>query len=110
MLPTLIGKLKTTLSSILLPFKSIDSIDKEIISLPDCVGSEVETRDIILFKNLRFYREEECKDVNEVGNKIKEGQNKVNHFTERKVADFYINVAFGTAHSSVTGEGLLAFK
>lgn len=92
-------------------------LNKEIIFLPDCVGREVETAcaapepgSIILLENLRFHIEEEGKGVDESGNKIKADKDKVNEFRQslRKLADIYVNDAFGTAHrahSSMMGEG-----
>lgn len=67
-------------------------IKKEVIFLPDCVGPKVEEvvnkmseGDIILLENLRFHSEEEQND---------EGFSKA----LAKLADYYINDAFGAAH------------
>jgi phosphoglycerate kinase len=69
-------------------------IKKEVIFLPDCVGPEVEKAvnsmsegDIILLENLRFHDEEEKNDT-EFGRSLS------------KLADYYINDAFGAAHRS----------
>src|SRR4030066_1611541 len=67
-------------------------IKKEVIFLPDCIGPEVEEAvskmsegDIILLENLRFHKEEEKNDE---------------EFSKSlaKLADYYINDAFGAAH------------
>ncbi|MEF9425732.1 MAG: phosphoglycerate kinase [Candidatus Mariimomonas ferrooxydans] len=67
-------------------------IKKEVTFLPDCVGPKVEEAvnkmsegDIILLENLRFHSEEEKND---------EGFSK----SLAKLADYYINNAFGAAH------------
>ncbi len=67
-------------------------IKKEVTFLPDCVGPKVEEAvnkmsegDIILLENLRFHSEEETND---------EGFSKA----LAKLADYYINDAFGAAH------------
>lgn len=67
-------------------------IKKEVIFLPDCIGTEVEKAvnkmsagDIILLENLRFHKEEEQNNEN---------------FSRAlaTLADYYINDAFGAAH------------
>merc|ERR1712066_884398 len=80
-------------------------------------GAEVEatcadptTGSIILLENLRFHVEEEGKGVDADGNKLKADPEKVTAFRAsiRKLADIYVNDAFGTAHrghSSMVGEG-----
>lgn len=67
-------------------------IKKEVTFLPDCVGPKVEEAvnkmsegDIILLENLRFHSEEEKND---------EGFSK----SLAKLADYYVNNAFGAAH------------
>ncbi len=67
-------------------------IKKEVTFLPDCVGPKVEEAvnkmsegDIILLENLRFHSEEEKND---------EWFSK----SMAKLADYYINDAFGAAH------------
>ncbi len=67
-------------------------IKKEVTFLPDCIGPEVEDAvrrmsdgDIVLIENLRFHKEEEKNDE---------------EFSKAlaKLADYYINDAFGAAH------------
>ncbi len=75
-------------------------IKKEVTFLPDCVGPKVEEAvskmsegDIILLENLRFHPEEEAND--EAFSKALS-----------RLADFYVNDAFGAAHrshASITG-------
>ncbi|MDR1760201.1 MAG: phosphoglycerate kinase [Fibrobacter sp.] len=93
-------------------------IKKPVKFLPDCVGAEVEAAcaamkpgDIILLENLRFHIEEEGKAKDAEGNKIKADPEKVKAFRASltKLADVYVNDAFGTAHrdhSSMTGVNL----
>lgn len=83
--------------------------------LNDCVGPEVEAAcaqakpgDVILLENLRFHIEEEGKVKLEDGTKLKADPAQVMAFRASltKLADVYINDAFGTAHrdhSSMTG-------
>lgn len=83
--------------------------------LSDCVGPEVEAAcaslkpgSIVLLENLRFHIEEEGKAKDAEGNKIKADKEKVAAFRASltKLADVYVNDAFGTAHrdhSSMTG-------
>jgi len=75
-------------------------IKKEVMFLPDCVGPNVEDAvskmvdgDIILLENLRFHPEEE-------------GNNEAFGKALSRLADYYINDAFGAAHrshASITG-------
>ncbi len=75
-------------------------IKKEVTFLPDCVGPKVEEAvskmvdgDIILLENLRFHPEEEGNDE-AFGKALS------------RLADYYINDAFGAAHrshASITG-------
>jgi len=67
-------------------------LGKEVVFLPDCIGEEVEKRvaelkpgDCLLLENLRFHPGERDND---------------RRFSRRlaKLADLYINDAFGTAH------------
>merc|ERR1719502_1660973 len=65
---------------------------------------------VILLNNLRFNVEEEGKGKDADGNKVSADPAKVTAFREsiRKLADVYVNDAFGTAHrghSSMVGEG-----
>jgi len=85
--------------------------------LPDCVGADTEAAcadpppgSVFLLENLRFHVEEEGKGVDESGNKVKADPTKVTAFRAslRKLADLYVNDAFGTAHrahSSMMGDG-----
>jgi phosphoglycerate kinase len=67
-------------------------LDKDVVFASDCIGPQVEglvgkmkDGDVLLLENLRFHSEEEKNDE---------------HFAENlaKLADFYINDAFGAAH------------
>lgn len=67
-------------------------LSKEVTFAPDCVGSQVESivakmkdGDVLLLENLRFHPEEEKNDDN---------------FAKSlsRLADFYVNDAFGAAH------------
>lgn len=92
-------------------------LDRDVTFLDDCVGPEVEQTcanpkegSVILLENLRFYVEEEGKGVDEKGNKVKASAEDVTKFRAslRKLGDYYVNDAFGTAHrahSSMLGEG-----
>lgn len=92
-------------------------IERPVTFLSDCVGPEVETAcanpetgSIILLENLRFHVEEEGKGVDAGGNKIKATAEQLETFRASlaKLADVYVNDAFGTAHrahSSMLGEG-----
>ncbi len=67
-------------------------LNKEVIFMPDCVGPQVENAvakmkdgDVLLLENLRFHAEEE---------KNEEAFAK----SLSKLADYYVNDAFGTAH------------
>ena len=87
--------------------------------LKDCVGPEVEAEcakvkpgDVVLLENLRFHIEEEgkakIKKEDGTEEKIKADKEKVAEFRASltRLADVYINDAFGTAHrdhSSMTG-------
>uniref|UniRef100_A0A646QC97 Phosphoglycerate kinase n=1 Tax=Hemiscolopendra marginata TaxID=943146 RepID=A0A646QC97_9MYRI len=90
-------------------------LNREIIFLNDCVGSEVEVAcadpapgSIILLENLRFHIEEEGKGLDASGNKIKATPENISEFQKSltKLGDVYVNDAFGTAHrahSSMVG-------
>lgn len=90
-------------------------LGKPVKFLDDCVGSEVEAAcaalkpgEVILLENVRFHIEEEGKAKNAEGNSVKADPAKVAAFRASlsKLADIYVNDAFGTshrAHSSVTG-------
>lgn len=97
-------------------------INKPVKFLKDCVGAEVEAEcakavpgDVILLENLRFHIEEEgkakVKNADGTEDKIKADKEKVKEFRASltRLADVYINDAFGTAHrdhSSMTGVAL----
>lgn len=99
--------------------KLSELIKRPVKFLDDCVGPEVEAAcaaakpgDIILLENLRFHIEEEgkAKEKNPDGTetKIKADKEAVKAFRASltKLADIYVNDAFGTAHrdhSSMTG-------
>ena len=92
-------------------------LDRTVIFLDDCVGPEVEKScanpeagSVILLQNLRFHIEEEGKGISDDGSKVKADKKSVEDFRKslRKLADVYVNDAFGTAHrahSSMMGEG-----
>ncbi|ANB13682.1 phosphoglycerate kinase [Sugiyamaella lignohabitans] len=89
-------------------------LDTKVAFLHDSVGPEVEAYvnkadngEIILLENVRFHIEEEG-SAKKDGQKIKADPAKVKEFREQltKLADVYVNDAFGTshrAHSSVVG-------
>jgi len=93
-------------------------LGKPVKFLDDCVGAEVETEcaalkpgEVILLENVRFHIEEEGKAKDAEGNSVKADTAKVAAFRASlsKLADVYVNDAFGTshrAHSSVTGVDL----
>ncbi|MCL1967618.1 MAG: phosphoglycerate kinase [Fibromonadales bacterium] len=96
-------------------------LGKPVKFLSDCVGPDVEKEctaakpgDVILLENLRFHLEEEgkakVKKPDGTEEKIKADPAKVKEFRTSlsKLAEVYINDAFGTAHrahSSMLGEG-----
>lgn len=95
--------LKYTLEPVAEELKRL--LGKDVSFLKDCVGPEVEAAcadpapgSIILLENLRFYVEEEGKGVDANGAKVKADSAKVKAFREslRKLADVYVNDAFGT--------------
>ena len=93
-------------------------LGKPVTFLDDCVGSDVEAAcaalkpgEVILLENVRFHIEEEGKAKDAEGNSVKADPAKVAAFRASlsKLADVYVNDAFGTshrAHSSVTGVDL----
>ncbi|KAG5518428.1 hypothetical protein PMAC_002823 [Pneumocystis sp. 'macacae'] len=93
-------------------------LNKNVLFLTDCVGTEVEkvckeatNGQIILLENLRFHIEEEGSAKDPEGNKIKADPSALKTFRESltSLADVYINDAFGTAHrahSSIVGVNL----
>ncbi len=69
-----------------------EKLNRPVIKTDDCVGSEVEAvcsqlkaGDVVLLENVRFYKEEEANDPS---------------FSKKlaRLADIYVNDAFGTAH------------
>merc|ERR1711937_1123785 len=94
-----------------------EKLGKPVTLLNGASGPEVEAAcadpapgSVILLENLRFNIEEEGKGKDADGNKLKADDAKVTAFRSsiRKLADVYVNDAFGTAHrahSSMVGEG-----
>merc|ERR1719343_1301540 len=94
-----------------------EKLGKPVTLLNGASGPEVEAAcadpapgSVILLENLRFNIEEEGKGKDADGNKVKADPSKVEQFRAsiRKLADVYVNDAFGTAHrghSSMVGEG-----
>jgi phosphoglycerate kinase len=92
-------------------------LGKPVVFLKDCCGPEVEQAcnsptdgSVILLENVRYHIEEEGKGIGPGGEKLKADPAKVAEFRAslRKLADVYVNDAFGTAHrahSSCIGEG-----
>ncbi len=90
-------------------------LGKPVASTSDCVGPEVEAAvaalkdgDVLLLENLRFHIEEEGKVKLEDGTKVSASKEDIAKFRAglTKLADLYVNDAFGTAHrdhSSITG-------
>jgi len=107
--------LKFTLAPVAEELKTL--LKRDVTFLPDCVGAEVEAAcadpapgSVILLENLRFHIEEEGKGVDAEGKKVKADKEAVTAFRAslRKLADVYVNDAFGTAHrahSSMMGDG-----
>lgn len=93
-------------------------LGKPVKFLDDCVGADVEAAcaalkpgEVVLLENVRFHIEEEGKRKDAEGNSVKADPEKVAAFRASlsKLADVYVNDAFGTshrAHSSVTGVDL----
>merc|ERR1712187_690763 len=94
-----------------------EKLGKPVTLLNAASGPEVEAAcadpapgSVILLENLRFNIEEEGKGKDAEGNKVKADPAKVTEVRAsiRKLADIYVNDAFGTAHrghSSMVGEG-----
>lgn len=95
-----------------------EKLSRSVTFLPDCVGEDTEAAcadptpgTVFLLENLRFHIEEEGKGVDDDGNKIKADKSAVEKFRQSlsKLADVYVNDAFGTAHrahSSMVGVDL----
>jgi len=89
--------------------------NKNIIFCEDCVGSLVEETvnnaepgSVILLENLRFHPEEEGSGLDEHDKKIKPTKEQIKAFRDSlsRLADIFVNDAFGTAHrahSSMVG-------
>ena len=109
------GKAKPEFSLKPVAEKLQELIKRPVKFLNDCVGPEVEKAcaamkpgDVILLENLRFHIEEEGKVKLEDGSKLKAKDEDVKAFRAKltRLADIYVNDAFGTAHrdhSSMTG-------
>merc|ERR1719437_38153 len=94
-----------------------ERLGKPVTLLNGASGPEVEAAcadpapgSVILLENLRFNVEEEGKGKDADRNKVSADEAKVTEFRAsiRKLADVYVNDAFGTAHrghSSMVGEG-----
>jgi len=89
--------------------------DRTVIFCNECVGPEVEETvnnappgSIVLLENLRFHIEEEGRGLDEAGKNVKASKEAIDHFRASltRLADVYVNDAFGTAHrahSSMVG-------
>jgi phosphoglycerate kinase len=90
-------------------------LGKPVAFVDDCVGpvaekaaASLKAGEVLLLENLRFHIEEEGKIKNEDGTSTKADPEKVKEFRASlsKLADVYVNDAFGTAHrahSSIVG-------
>lgn len=95
-----------------------EKLGRPVVFLENAVGevtekacADPEKGTVFLLENLRFHIEEEGKGVDDEGNKIKADKEKVEEFRKElsKLADVYVNDAFGTAHrahSSMVGVDL----
>lgn len=111
--PDGVKNLKYTLKPVAENLKGL--LNEDVLFLDDCVGEHVEKQineakhgAVILLENLRFHVEEEGKGVDASGNKVKAKPEDVEVFQKQltKLADVFINDAFGTAHrahSSMVG-------
>ena len=109
------GKVKAEFSLAPVAAKLEELLGTKVQFLKDCVGAEVEAAcsalkagEVVLLENLRFHIEEEGKVKAEDGSKIAASKEEVAAFRAglTKLADLYVNDAFGTAHrdhSSITG-------
>ncbi|XP_037600105.1 phosphoglycerate kinase 1-like [Cebus imitator] len=96
---------KYSLEPVAVELKSL--LGKDVLSLKDCVGPEVEKAcgspaagSVILQENLRFHVAEEGKGKDASGNKVKAEPAKIEAFRASlsKLGDVYVNNAFATAH------------
>lgn len=95
-----------------------EKLGRPVKFLDSCVGAETEAAcadpeagSVILLENLRYFAAEEGKGVDAEGNKVKASEGDVASFRASlsKLADVYVNDAFGTAHrahSSMVGVDL----
>ena len=109
------GKVKPEFTLAPVAAKLEELLGTKVQFLKDCVGAEVEAAcsalkagEVVLLENLRFHIEEEGKVKAEDGSKIAASKEEVAAFRAglTKLADLYVNDAFGTAHrdhSSITG-------
>ena len=109
------GKVKPEFTLAPVAAKLEELLGTKVQFLKDCVGAEVEAAcsalkagEVVLLENLRFHIEEEGKVKAEDGSKIAASKEDVAAFRAglTKLADLYVNDAFGTAHrdhSSITG-------
>lgn len=109
------GKVKPEFTLAPVAKKLGEHLGKDVKFLSDCVGPEVEAAcanlkagDVVVLENLRFHIEEEGKVKAEDGSKIAATPEQIKAFRASltKLADLYVNDAFGTAHrdhSSITG-------
>jgi phosphoglycerate kinase len=98
------GKREATMSLAPVAVKLAELLGKPVGFVDDCIGEKVETAvaamkdgDVLLLENVRYYNEEEANDP---------------AFAEKlaKVADFYVNDAFGAAHRAhASTEGVARF-
>ena len=86
------GKREASMSLRPVGIKLADLLGRPVAFVDDCIGEKVEKtvgvmkpRDVLLLENVRYYNEEEANDPS---------------FAEKlaKVADIYVNDAFGAAH------------
>ena len=86
------GRREPTMSLQPVAVKLSELLGKSVVFVDDCIGEKVEKAvsamkngDVLLLENVRYYKEEEANDP---------------AFAEKlaKVADVYVNDAFGTAH------------
>ena len=98
------GKREASLSLAPVAAKLSELLAKPVAFVDDCIGEKVETAaaalkdgDVLLLENVRYYNEEEANDP---------------AFAEKlaKVADVYVNDAFGAAHRAhASTEGVARF-
>eukprot|EP00792_Barthelona_sp_PAP020_P004350 TRINITY_DN2068_c0_g1_i1.p1 TRINITY_DN2068_c0_g1~~TRINITY_DN2068_c0_g1_i1.p1 ORF type:complete len:419 (-),score=169.20 TRINITY_DN2068_c0_g1_i1:43-1299(-) len=108
------GQVKPEFSMDVVAEEVAKHLGQSVTFVPGCVGPEVEAavsgEGVFLLENLRFHIEEEGKAKGADGNKIKADKEAVAAFRAglARLADVYVNDAFGTAHrahSSMVGDG-----